>query len=159
MTPPRLRPAVRALVLDPADRILLVRFDFGDHAVWATPGGGIEDGETDEDALRRELAEEVGLEGFELGPLVWTRRHEVPLAGGRWDGQVERCYLVRTAEFDPEPKLSWAELREEGMTDARWWTLADVESSDELFAPRRLPSLVGEVVRRGPPADAVEVGL
>jgi hypothetical protein len=47
--------------LDPADRILLVHFSTG---VWATPGGGIDAGETDEDALHRELAEEIGLTSF-----------------------------------------------------------------------------------------------
>src|SRR5215216_2278932 len=40
-----LRPAVRALVLDPADRVLLVRFQWPDKTVWAPPGGGIESGE------------------------------------------------------------------------------------------------------------------
>ena len=68
VTEPHLRLATRAIVLDPCDRILLVRFDFGDRVVWATPGGGIEEGETDERAVRRELAEEAGLEEFELGP-------------------------------------------------------------------------------------------
>src|SRR5437660_3621759 len=43
-----LRPAVRALVVDPAGRLLLVRFDWPDRTVWAPPGGGIERGETDE---------------------------------------------------------------------------------------------------------------
>src|SRR5262245_4011159 len=50
-----LRDAVRAVVLDPDDRTLLVRFVFPDHEVWATPGGGVERGEPDEPALRREL--------------------------------------------------------------------------------------------------------
>ncbi|MCP3853901.1 MAG: NUDIX domain-containing protein [Actinomycetia bacterium] len=42
---PRLRPAARALVLDPADRALLVQFRFAHGDVWATPGGGIDHGE------------------------------------------------------------------------------------------------------------------
>ena len=57
----RIRPAARAIVLDPDDRILLVRFEFPDGTFWATPGGGIEPGETPEEAVRRELAEEAGL--------------------------------------------------------------------------------------------------
>ena len=57
----RIRPAARAIVLDPDDRILLVRFQFPHGTFWATPGGGIEPGETPEEAVRRELAEEAGL--------------------------------------------------------------------------------------------------
>ena len=159
MSEPRLRLATRAVVVDETERILLVRFDFVDRLVWATPGGGIEEGETDEHALRRELEEEAGLVGFELGPLVWTRTHLVPLAGGRWDGQSERYYLVRTPPFDPTPRLSWEELRSEGMTAVRWWTLDELEATNAIFAPRRLPWLVRELLLQAPPAEPVDVGV
>jgi len=156
---PRLRRATRAVVLDNDERVLLVRFDFGDRVVWATPGGGIEEGESDEHAIRRELAEEAGLEGFELGPLVWTRTHHVPLGGGRWDGQTERYYLVLTPPFEPSPRLTWEELREEGMTAVRWWTPEELEAAEALFAPRRLPLLVRSLLREGPPAEPLDVGI
>jgi 8-oxo-dGTP diphosphatase len=155
----RLRLAARAVVLDGTSAILLVRFDFGDRVVWATPGGGVEDGETDEHALRRELAEEAGLEAFELGPLVWTRTHRLPMGGGRWDGQTERYYVARTARFEPLPRLTWEELRSEGMTAVRWWTLDELETTTELFAPSRLPLLVRDLVRNGPPAEPLDVGV
>lgn len=158
MSEPRLRRATRAVVLDD-DHVLLVRFDFGDRVVWATPGGGIEMGESDEHAIRRELVEEAGLEDFELGPLVWTRTHHVPLGGGRWDGQAERYYLVRTPSFEPSPRLTWEDLREEGVTAVRWWTLDEMEATEALFAPRRLPLLVRSLLRDGPPAEPLDVGI
>jgi ADP-ribose pyrophosphatase YjhB (NUDIX family) len=157
MSEPRLRRAVRALVLDPDDRVLLVRFEFPDRGVWATPGGGIEAGETDERALRRELLEEAGLETFELGPRIWVRTHVFELEG--FDGQHERYYLVRTPCFEPAPRLTRDELRQEGMSAMRWWTPAELAESDELFAPRRLPVLVAELVRDGPPAEPIDVGV
>ena len=76
-------------MLDPDDRILLVRFEFpSGRTFWATPGGGIEAGETPEDAIRRELAEETGLTDVEIGPVVWTRLHIVPFIGGRGTGSA-----------------------------------------------------------------------
>lgn len=86
----RLRPAVRAIVVDGEERVLLVCFDFVDRVVWAMPGGGIENEETDEQTIRRELLEEAGLQEFELGPLVWTyaSRPARPGTMGRADGVV-----------------------------------------------------------------------
>ena len=69
------RDGVRSLVLDPDDRTLLVHFDFPPYP-WTPPGGGLDPGESDEVGLRRELAEELGLDDFELGPLLWHREHE-----------------------------------------------------------------------------------
>jgi 8-oxo-dGTP pyrophosphatase MutT (NUDIX family) len=155
----RIRRAARALVLDEEDRLLLVRFREGERAVWLTTGGGIEEGESDEHALRRELLEEAGLEEFDLGPLVWTRTVHAPLDGGRWDGQAERFYLVRVSAFEPVPRLTWEELAQEGMTAVRWWTLDELEAAAARFAPRRLPLLLRELLSHGPPTEPVDVGL
>ena len=53
------RPAtlgVRAMVIDPQDRIFLIKHSYVDG--WHLPGGGVETGETMLEALSRELAEE-----------------------------------------------------------------------------------------------------
>ena len=150
---------MRAVVLDQDGRVLLVRFQFPDGGLWATPGGGIEAGESEEDAIRRELSEELGLDDVELGPVVWTREHVVPFIGGRWDGQAERYYLVRVPAFEPRPRLSWAELNAEYVTAIRWWTLAELEASDETFAPRRLAGLVRALLVEGAPAEPIDTGV
>jgi hypothetical protein len=43
--------------------------------------------------------------------------------------------------------------------DIRWWTLDELDASAEEFAPRRLPRLVREIVRRGPPDAHVDAGI
>ncbi len=153
-----LRPAVRALVVDPADRILLVRFDWPDKSVWALPGGGIEPRETAEQALVRELAEECGLRDFELGPCVWTRDHWFAEMPG-WGGQSERIYLVRTEAFEPAPEWSAEQLAGEGIGGQRWWSPEELAAPGMLFAPRRLPALLGDVLRGGSPPERVDVGV
>ncbi|MET0144854.1 MAG: NUDIX domain-containing protein [Ilumatobacteraceae bacterium] len=156
----RIRPAVRALVLDPDDRVLLVRFEFPTVTVWATPGGGQEAGEDDEATLRRELHEELGLAPDEIGPHVWTRTHEIPFIDGRWDGQRDHVYLVRTEAFEPRPALSWEQLRAERVHELRWWTPTELAAAiDVLFAPRRLPELVAGVIADGPPPTPLDSGV
>ena len=157
MSEHRLRDAVRAVVIDPGERVLLVRFEFPHWIGWATPGGGVNPGETDEEAIRRELAEEAGLDGFALGPMVWTRTHLFEL--GHWDGQVERYYLVRAPEFDPVPGLTWEQLNAEYVTAIRWWTLGELETADAIFAPRRLPLFVRELLVNGSPVEPIDVGV
>ncbi len=153
-----LRPAVRAVVVDPADRILLVRFDWPDKSVWASPGGGLEADETHEEAIVRELGEESGLRDFDLGPWIWTREHWFPEMAG-WGGQAERHYLVRTAAFEPAPEWTAEELRAEGIAEQRWWTLEELEASEAIFAPRRFPELVRDLVETGPPSEPRDVGV
>lgn len=153
-----LRRGVRALVLDPADRVLLVRFDFSYGRVWAPPGGGVEPGESDEDAIVRELAEECGLRGFELGPCVWTRTHRTAGMDG-WGGQVERIFTVRAKTFTPRGELTTEQLAAEGVRDVRWWTRAELSRPGTVFAPRGLPALVEDLLARGPPVATLDVGV
>ena len=150
------RNGVRALVLDPEGDVLLVRFGdvFGEW--WSTPGGGIDPGESDREALARELAEEVGLRGFELGPLIWTREQWL-VNPKRWGGQRERHYLVRTERFEPAPAFSSAELAAEGVTGARWFTLDELASV--TTGPRQLPGLVRELLENGPPPVPLDAGV
>lgn len=152
-----LREAVRAIVIDPTERVLLVRFEaFGD-TWWCPPGGGVETDESPEQAIVRELAEESGLDAVDLGPCIWTRTHW--FAGmARHGGQTERIYLVRSGEFEPAP-ASLEELAAEGVVEQRWWTIDEIESSDEAFAPTRLAELLRELDEQGPPAEPIDVGV
>ena len=159
MTGLRIRPAARAIVLDPDDRILLVRFLFpAGKTFWATPGGGIEMGESSGEAIRRELAEETGLDDVDVGPVVWTRLHIVPFIGGQYDGQREQYHLVRTPSFTPEPRLSWEQLNAEYVFELRWWALAELEEADETFSPRRLLELVRDLLHDGTPTEPIDAG-
>jgi 8-oxo-dGTP diphosphatase len=155
----RIRAAVRALILDPNDRVMLVRFEFPTATVWAMPGGGIEPGETDHDALRREMAEELGLVDVEIGPHIWTRLHIVPFVDGSYDGQRDRIYLVRTDAFEPAPHLTWEQLNAERVHELRWWHRDQLATDTVLFAPRRLPELITDLLSGGAPTEPLDTGV
>lgn len=130
------RAAARALILDADDRVLLMRFEnpVTRETWWATPGGGIEPGEDHERALRRELREEIGLEGFELGRLLWRDRRTFA-----WDrrllGQTNSVYLVRLHAHEPRPLI---DLSAEGVAGYRWWTRDELEQTSERITPPEL---------------------
>ncbi len=156
----RIRTAVRAVLLDPADRILLVRFEFPAGTRWALPGGGVDAGETLEQALRRELIEEVGLDDLEVGPLIWLRTHVFPFLDGSFDGQRDHIHLVRSGAFEPRPMMTWEQLNAEHLYEVRWWTLAEVETATDVrFVPAELAVRLGALLRDGPPAAALDVGV
>ena len=142
------RQAVRALVLDEDDRVLLVQFkDRSGQVWWATPGGGVDEHEGVEQALGRELAEEIGLDEFELGPELWTREHTFA-----WDGRIirqrERIWLVRLSRHEPSPRV---DLAAELVADVRWWSREELEETTETLVPARLPELLRTLRGTGPP--------
>jgi G:T/U-mismatch repair DNA glycosylase/ADP-ribose pyrophosphatase YjhB (NUDIX family) len=137
---PEDREAVRGLVLDAAGRVLLVRFEHpvSGEAWWATVGGGVDPGESDEEALRRELREEAGLVDFEIGPVVYRREHTFPWAR-RLLHQRERFHLVRVAAHEPAPTI---DVAAEGVTDVRWWSREELEAPFETVVPGDLLEIV-----------------
>ena len=150
------RPAARALVLDRENRVLLVEFrDAEGQTWWATPGGGIDAAEAPEETVRRELTEEVGLTGVELGPEIWTREHTFAWTG-RIYRQPERIWLVRIERHEPAPTI---DLAAEHVHDVRWWTLDELDATDETLVPKRLPALVRELLAHGPPQAPIDAGV
>ena len=109
----RLREGVRALILDPDDCVLLVRFDWDSLDVeggfWASPGGGVEPGETRLELPCSELREETGLIVDYLGPEDWTKTATFPMT--EWDGQVDHIHLYRTERFVTAPAMPPAQLK------------------------------------------------
>lgn len=94
----------RVLLLDPDDSILLLRIhavhidriklpDSGDD-IWLLPGGGVEAGESYEQAALRELREETGIEGVPLGPLAFVR-DRAHLVDDREVYSHDRFFVVR----------------------------------------------------------------
>ena len=149
------------LLLDAAGRVLL--FHVSDPhvdapALWVTPGGALETGESFEDAALRELEEETGLTGVQLGPWVWHRRH-VWRWGEHWNDSEERFYLVRI----PSPGINTRGMspEEQDVIKAyRWWAVDELaQSTDEIFVPRRIADLLRPLVAGHIPAEPIDTGV
>lgn len=125
--------------------------------VWITPGGGLEPGESYEEAASRELFEETGLRA-QPGPWVWRRRHVWHLDGIHYES-IERYFLVRAPRFDlriqkPE-EVEWRFIRAH-----RWWSVPEITAAaDQVFAPRRLAALVAPLARGELPPGPLDAGV
>jgi 8-oxo-dGTP pyrophosphatase MutT (NUDIX family) len=160
--PLQFREAVRALVFDDDDHVLLVRYEFPTATVWGLPGGGLLPDEDDLAGLRRELREELGLREVAIGPHVWSREHVIPMLTGH-DGQRDRIYLVRLPRFVPVPEIGWDAMRSEFVHETRWWSLDEIERATArrfvLFAPRRLAGFARQLLADGPPLQPLDTGV
>lgn len=154
---PTVRHAARVVLLDENDRMLLARFEYGGKAWWAAPGGGLERAETHEEAARREVREETGLDLQNLGPWIWTREHVFRFEGSLY-WQKERYFLATVPAFPPD--ISRLGPEESGvMRGLRWWTLTELEETADELAPADLPALARDLLDNGPPPGPIEVGV
>lgn len=153
------RPAARVLLLDPDDRVLLARFVSPDTGVafWAPVGGGLEVGESHEQAAVREVFEETGLAGLVLGPHVWNRRVSFTWRGRRL-AVTERWYVARVAPFVPTD-AGWTAEERVDLRELRWWTPAELADAHEALVPLDLAVRLAGLLRAGPPTTPVDVGF
>jgi 8-oxo-dGTP pyrophosphatase MutT (NUDIX family) len=140
------RLAGRVIPIDPSGRVLLFRYDDpppkGKH--WATPGGGVEAGEDFYAAARRELAEETGWTDVPVAPGEVHREQNVQWANGlsRLIRQDDH-YFVARVPLDERPLGDVAAMHvSDGIHEAQWWTLAELDATDQAVYPVGLAGLL-----------------
>lgn len=95
---PRVRTGVGAIVVDEGQVLLLKRREEPEAGRWGIQGGAVEFGETVEDAGKRELGEELGVE-CEVVRLLGVTDHILPEEGVYW---VSPVFLARVSSGTPK---------------------------------------------------------
>lgn len=140
MAEKRFRPNVAAVVRNRAGLLLICeRSDFP--GCWQFPQGGINDGESPEDALRRELQEEVSLrpDHYVITARTGPYRYEFPggLRKKGCDGQEQTYFL---ADLQGPDSLVSVATESPEFTAVRW-------VSPERFDPAWAPPMKRPVYR------------
>lgn len=142
------RSAVRLLIIDEPGRLLLHHYITVDtrEEFWCTPGGALAEDETDEEAARRELLEEEGVDvDVSLDSAVWSRTHIFTIGDGREFHQRERYYVLRLPSFEPAPR-GLSDFERDSLVEQRWWSLEELRGAEVALNPPELPQLFARVV-------------
>ena len=140
------RTTARLALFDSRGRILLfLHADGLGRTFWATPGGGIEEGESPEQAARREAAEELGASDVEL-TYLWTSLTEFEFAD-KDVSQTEAFFQVTGNPGVLGPEVE-ATHRRERILESRWWAADEIEASRDRILPLDLAKRVREFGRK-----------
>ena len=156
-TPVVPRMTVKLLLLDEQDRVLLIRStdpSSGAHC-WYPVGGGVETGESVQQAACREAYEETGLRTLPVGAPVWTREHTYEYDGRTVDVH-EDWLLHKVQHYEPNP-AGLTEFETKTIGGFRWWHAEDLLATNDTVFPPGLGDLLSTLLRDGLPTEPVNI--
>lgn len=121
-----------AVILNDNDEtLLLLRNKEPESGFWSIPGGAVEFFETLQDAIVREVKEEVGVTAEVIG-LLGVTNHIIPEEGIHW---VTTSFLVKITEGTP------ANLEPQKHLDLRWFPISNLPKNVTITTRKALEGL------------------
>ncbi|MBF0316381.1 MAG: NUDIX domain-containing protein [Oligoflexia bacterium] len=165
------RQTARAFLLNTEGKILLMKIE--DNTVrdldakkqkppfWVTIGGRIEEGESPSSAVIREVQEETGFKKNHFEVLKKVGYGECVL---NWKNvptkMEEHFFLVKVIKESQEITANQLEDEERSVFRGhKWWSIQELESSNEVFIPIQLIALVKEFNIGKIPETPLEIDL
>jgi len=156
------RPSARVVLLDGADRLLMLRIHDpsatrGPNPItadfWLLVGGGVQPGETYEQAAYREVVEETGIREVSIGRCVWTQEKLVSNPDGELELVVGRFFVARVAAGTPVSFAGHEPLEASTIVGYRWFSHEEILVSEpnETFPPPGLGGLLADVLNDAVP--------
>jgi len=134
----------RVILFDRDGRVLLFLTKAPDSSGvsrWLTPGGGVDPGESQADAAYRELFEETGLTGIDLGHPVYTHDFDVAWDSADHDTGHAEFYTAVVDRFEPS-NANWTDDEKVDVLEHRWFSLDELATTTDAVEPAELVELV-----------------
>jgi 8-oxo-dGTP pyrophosphatase MutT (NUDIX family) len=140
----KIRPSARVVLLDDADRLLMLRIHDSSATrgpnpitadLWLLVGGGVQAGETYEQAAYREVFEETGIREVSIGPCVWTQDKLVSNPNGELEMVVGRFFVGRVAAGNPVSFSGHEPLEASTIVGYRWFSHAEILARERPTKP------------------------
>lgn len=142
----RIRCSARLLIINSFRQVLLFRFVHTNDALagksyWATPGGGVEHGESFEQAAIRELKEETGIIRDDVGECVAQRTFEMTLPSGETVLAEEHFFVI----FSNKEEIhvhGWTDNEKSLISRHHWWSIDELSMTQDIIYPGNITELI-----------------